>query len=141
MATMARIGGALYLPYQDDDGNDIPIESGEVVYKMSSLSVDGQMVRIPATVIAEIRHGVLQPKNLTFGVWTAEIRPSSPTAYAKRVKFLADRAEMNLSDVIPIPIDGMDVVKGDDGFPTEAQWNALVARVEALEGALNPGPV
>lgn len=25
--------------------------------------------------------------------------------------------------------------KGDDGFPTEAQWNDLVARVEALEGA------
>lgn len=23
--------------------------------------------------------------------------------------------------------------KGDDGFPTEAQWNDLVARVEALE--------
>ena len=26
-----------------------------------------------------------------------------------------------------------DSVKGDDGFPTEEQWNALVARVEALE--------
>lgn len=25
--------------------------------------------------------------------------------------------------------------KGADGFPTQAQWDALVARVEALEGA------
>lgn len=129
----ARIGGTLYLPYQDDEGNDIPIESGEVVYKMSALSVDGQVVRVPATVIAEIKHGVLQPKDLSYGVWTADIRPRTPTAYAKRIKFLADKPEMDLSDVIPIQIDGMDVVKGDDGFPTEAQWNALVARVAALE--------
>lgn len=27
---------------------------------------------------------------------------------------------------------------GADGFPTEAQWNELVARVEALEGAEAP---
>lgn len=129
----ARIGGTLYLPYQDDEGNDIPIESGEVVYKMSALTVDGQAVRVPATVVAEIRHGVLQPKYLTYGVWTADIKPKIPTAYAKRIKFLADKPEMDLSDVIPIQIDGMEVVKGDDGFPTEAQWNALVARVAALE--------
>lgn len=111
----ARIGGTLYLPYQDDEGNDIPIESGEVVYKMSALSVDGQVVRVPATVIAEIKHGVLQPKDLSYGVWTADIRPKTPTAYAKRIKFLADKPEMDLSDVIPIRIDDLDVVKGDEG--------------------------
>ena len=115
MATMARIGGTLYLPYTDEDGNDIPIESGEVIYKMSALSVDGELVRVPATVVAEIKHGVLQTKSLTFGVWTADIRPTSPTAYAKRIKFLADKPEMNLSEVIPVPIDGMEVVKGDEG--------------------------
>ena len=115
MATMARIGGTLYLPYTDEDGNDIPIESGEVIYKMSALSVDGELVRVPATVIAEIKHGVLQTKGLTFGVWTADIRPTSPAGYAKRVRFLADREEMNLSDVIPMHIEGMDIVKGEDG--------------------------
>lgn len=111
----ARIGGTLYLPYQDEDGNDIPIESGEVIYKMSALSVDGQLVRVPATVIAEIRHGVLQPKDLSYGVWTADIRPRTPTAYAKRIKFLADKPEMDLSEVIPIPIDGLEYIKGDEG--------------------------
>ena len=115
MATMARIGGTLYLPYTDEDGNDIPIESGEVIYKMSALSVDGELVRVPATVVAEIKHGVLQTKGLTFGVWTADIRPTSPVAYAKRIRFLADQEEMDLSEVIPIPIDGMEVVKGDAG--------------------------
>ena len=117
----ARIGGTLYLPYQDDEGNDIPIESGEVIYKMSALSVDGQVVRVPATVIAEIRHGVLQPKELSYGVWTADIRPKTPTAYAKRIKFLADRPEMNLSDVIPLPIDDMEVVKGDSAYDIARQ--------------------
>lgn len=117
----ARIGGTLYLPYQDDEGNDIPIESGEVVYKMSALSVDGQLVRVPATVIAEIKHGVLQPKDLSYGVWTADIRPKTPTAYAKRIKFLADKPEMNLSEVIPIQIDGMDVVKGDSAYDIARQ--------------------
>lgn len=29
--------------------------------------------------------------------------------------------------------DGAKGDKGDPGFPTEEQWNALVARVEALE--------
>lgn len=28
--------------------------------------------------------------------------------------------------------------KGADGFPTRAQWDALVARVTALEGKANP---
>lgn len=133
MMTRAVIGGRLFLPYQDDEGQDIPIASGEVVYKMSALSVDGQIVRVPSTVIASISHGVLEPKHLLYGVWTADIRPFSPTGYSKRIKFLADRPTMDLSEVIPIPIDGMDVVKGADGFPTEAQWNALLARVEALE--------
>ena len=126
MATMARIGGTLYLPYTDEDGNDIPIESGEVIYKMSALSVDGELVRVPATVVAEIKHGVLQTKSLTFGVWTADIRPTSPVAYAKRIRFLADKAEMDLSDVIPLHIEGMDVVRGEDG--------AHVVGVEAVEG-------
>lgn len=44
----------------------------------------------------------------------------------------------------PPGADGKDGAKGDkgdpgadgeDGFPTEAQWNDLVARVEALEAA------
>lgn len=30
--------------------------------------------------------------------------------------------------------DGKDGADGADGFPTEEQWNELVARVEALEG-------
>ena len=30
--------------------------------------------------------------------------------------------------------DGVDGAPGADGFPTEAQWNDLVARVTALEG-------
>lgn len=124
----ARIGGTLYLPYQDDEGNDIPIESGEVIYKMSALSVDGQVVRVPATVIAEIRHGVLQPKDLSYGVWTADIRPRTPTAYAKRIKFLADKPEMNLSKVIPIPIDDLEVVKGDSAYD--------IARQGGFEGSL-----
>ena len=115
MMTRAVIGGKLFLPYQDDEGQDIPIASGEVVYKMSALSVDGQVVRVPATVIAGISHGVLEPKHLLYGVWTADIRPFSPTGYSKRIKFLADRPTMDLSEVIPIRIDGMDVVKGDDG--------------------------
>lgn len=34
----------------------------------------------------------------------------------------------------PPGADGEDGVDGEDGFPTEAQWNDLVARVEALEG-------
>lgn len=114
---MARtlIGGSLSLPYQDDDGNDIPIASGEVVYKMSSLTVDGRIIRTPSTVIAEIKNGTLEPKYLSAGVWSAEIRPFSPAGYAKRIKFLADREQMDLSEVIPIPIEGMEVVKGEDG--------------------------
>lgn len=35
-------------------------------------------------------------------------------------------------------IANLELKKGDpgaDGFPTEAQWNELVARVDALEGA------
>lgn len=132
----AVIGGRLFLPYQDEAGNDTPIASGEVIYKMSALTVDGQIVRVPTTTIATIKNGVLEPKSLVFGVWTAEIRPHSPSGYAKRIKFLADKPEMDLSEVIPIPIDGLEYVKGEDGFPTEAQWNALVARVAALE---NPG--
>ena len=125
MMTRAVIGGRLFLPYQDDEGNDIPIASGEVVYKMSALSVDGQMIRVPATVIAGISHGVLEPKHLLYGVWTADIRPFSPAGYSKRIKFLADAPEMDLADVIPIPIDSMDVVKGDDG--------THIVSIEALE--------
>ena len=30
---------------------------------------------------------------------------------------------------------GAKGAKGDPGFPSEAEWNALVARVDALEGA------
>jgi len=30
--------------------------------------------------------------------------------------------------------NGTNGADGKDGFPTEAQWNELVARVEALEG-------
>ena len=33
----------------------------------------------------------------------------------------------------PAGTDGAKGTKGDPGFPTEEQWNALVARVEALE--------
>ena len=33
----------------------------------------------------------------------------------------------------PAGTDGATGAKGDPGFPTEEQWNALVARVEALE--------
>ena len=33
----------------------------------------------------------------------------------------------------PAGTDGAKGAKGDPGFPTEEQWNALVARVEALE--------
>lgn len=33
--------------------------------------------------------------------------------------------------------DGQDGAKGADGFPTEEQWNELVARVDALESQLN----
>ena len=33
----------------------------------------------------------------------------------------------------PAGTDGAKGVKGDPGFPTEEQWNALVARVDALE--------
>lgn len=35
----------------------------------------------------------------------------------------------------PAGADGQD---GAPGFPTESDWNALVARVEALESAANP---
>lgn len=31
--------------------------------------------------------------------------------------------------------EGPEGPKGEDGFPTEAQWDALVARVDALESA------
>ena len=34
----------------------------------------------------------------------------------------------------PAGQDGTDGTDGADGFPSEADWNALVARVEALEG-------
>ena len=33
----------------------------------------------------------------------------------------------------PAGTDGAKGAKGEPGFPTEEQWNALVARVEALE--------
>ena len=33
----------------------------------------------------------------------------------------------------PAGTDGAKGTKGDPGFPTEEQWNALVARVDALE--------
>ena len=33
----------------------------------------------------------------------------------------------------PAGTDGAKGAKGDPGFPTEEQWNALVARVDALE--------
>ena len=33
----------------------------------------------------------------------------------------------------PAGADGAKGAKGDPGFPTEEQWNALVARVDALE--------
>ena len=35
----------------------------------------------------------------------------------------------------PAGADGAQGPAGADGFPTEAQWDALVARVEALENA------
>lgn len=114
MAT-TRIGGSLALPYQDAAGEPIPITKGEVVYKMSSLTVEGHLIRVPSTVIAEIHNGVVESKDLVMGVWTADIRPLIPTGYSKRIKFLADKPEMDLADVIPIPIDDMAAVKGDEG--------------------------
>lgn len=47
--------------------------------------------------------------------------------------------EQDMQDIVDVAgTKGAPGKPGADGFPTETQWNELVARVDALEGAEAP---
>lgn len=66
----------------------------------------------------------------------AEGNPGHPEDHNKIVAAIRE-VRTNVDEIELTPgengQDGTDGQDGADGFPSEEQWNALVARVEALE--------
>lgn len=111
-----KVSGELILPYASPTGTSLPIEKGRVIYKRGYVTPAGSYVAMAEQITAPIVDGVVEERSLLTGsVWRVTIEPIG-VSYRHQFHFITEGEKQNLSDVIPVRIDGLDYVRGEAGI-------------------------